>query len=73
MTDKEIGWLSLMAEVYAVRSSLLFSQRLRFDKALRPPIKGEALMVIDYPDAIYHITDIDVARAKAAVENQNAR
>lgn len=61
--NPSIGWLSLMAEIYAIRSGLYFSRRKKFDQALRPIAEGGG--IIAYPDAIYHITQADLERAKA--------
>lgn len=48
----------------AWRRGLLFSQRQKFDDALRPSIGTNS--VITYPDALYHITIDDLTRAMRA-------
>ena len=45
------------------RRQIGFAARIRFDNALRPKIKGEPGVVIDYPDALYNIKVEDVIRA----------
>lgn len=67
-----VEWLALIGEVYEIRSGLIFSARVKFDKALRPPI-GEPGMVVDYPDAIYRLTRADLDRAKAALAGMKRR
>lgn len=64
-TNPDAGWLSLMAEIYATRRGLYFSRRKRFDEALRPKTSNGS--VIAYPDAIYHLTQADLDRAKATI------
>jgi hypothetical protein len=64
-TNASSGWLSLMAEAYSIRSALYFSARHRFDDELRPLTEDGAR--IAYPDAIYHITQADLDRAKGAI------
>lgn len=59
-------WLGLLAEIYAIRRSLYYSRRRTFDAALRPRVENG---VIDYPDAIYHIKQADLDRAKEAIEH----
>lgn len=67
MTNPSTGWLSLVAEAYAIRSSLYYSRRKRFDDALRPiTMSGDR---IAYPDAFYHLTPEDLDRAKAEINN----
>ena len=56
-------WAANMRRARAFRRELLFSQRVQFDKSIRPRIDGEKGLVIDYPDAIYHITIDDLCRA----------
>jgi len=54
-------WAMNVKRARAWRRKCLFSQRLKFDAALRPKI-GDG-QVIDYPDALYHITIDDLCRA----------
>jgi hypothetical protein len=62
------GWLSIMAEAYTIRSGLYYSRRRRFDDALRPITAGGA--PIAYPDAVYHLTQADLDRAKEAIGHE---
>ncbi len=55
-------WMLNMRRCRRRRRELLFSQRVAFDAALRPRVDSGD-MVLDYPDAIYHIGIKDVFRA----------
>lgn len=59
----DMRWAMNVKRARAWRRQLSFSRRLAFDKALRPPVSGG---VIDYPDAVYHITIDDLTRAMIA-------
>lgn len=66
----DFRWAMNMMHVRRFRRTLGFEARIRFDNALRP--KPSRLrpqpdpVVIDYPDAPYHITVDDVLRAMHA-------
>jgi hypothetical protein len=64
-------WAANMARAKAFRDTLSFSQRQVFDMSLRPRLPeqypDERTMVIDYPDALYHVTIDDLCRAIRAV------
>jgi len=60
-------WAANMARAKAFRDTLNFSQRQVFDRSLRPRLPKEQGVVIDYPDALYHITIDDLCRAIRAV------
>ena len=59
-------WAANMRRARAWRRECSLSQRVSFDKALRPRIKGEPGMIVAYPDAVYHITIDDLVRAMMA-------
>ena len=46
---EDIRWMLNARSARAYRRKLLFSQRMKFDQALRPPVQGG---VISYPDAL---------------------
>lgn len=68
----DIIWAWHMFRVRRIRRSVPFSRRCVYDRQLRPsllPLTQGRSSVIDYPDAIYHITRKDMIRAAAHVEN----
>lgn len=58
----DLRWAMNMKRVRAMRREMFFSERIKFDSALRPPIDGEPGVVVDYPDAFYHVTIEDIVR-----------
>lgn len=60
-------WAANVSRARTFRQGLAFSERRIFDMAMRPPIHSDRSLVIEYPDAFYHVTIIDVARAMNAV------
>jgi hypothetical protein len=60
---EDFRWAMLMKRVRCTRRRLLFSQRQKFDDALRPRVAGDPGTVLAYPDAIYHIDADDLQRA----------
>lgn len=61
----DLRWAMNMMAVRRFRRGLGFSQRVKFDAALRP--RRDPPAVIAYPDAIYHAKADDVTRARSAV------
>lgn len=59
----DVRWSANMRRARRWRRELSFSQRLKFDAAIRPRLEREPGLVIDYPDAIYHVTIDDLCRA----------
>lgn len=64
-------WAMNVKRARAWRRQLIFSQRLAFDKAIRPVI-GDSYGIIDYPDAFYAITINDLCRAIEASYKQRS-
>jgi hypothetical protein len=60
----DIAWALRMIHARRLRRTLMFSQRYEFDRAIRHVMSGDA--VIDYPDAVYHVTKEDLRRATIA-------
>lgn len=60
-------WAARMWRAKRHRRKLGFSERMKFDGALRPIVDGMGA-VIDYPDALYHARGHDVDRAIKAAE-----
>lgn len=67
LADKiaNLRWAINMMYARKWRTKLSFSQRERFDMALRHPV-NPAGTVIAYPDALYHTDVDDVIRAMHA-------
>jgi len=70
---EDFRWAMNAMRARAWRRRLTYASRAAFDAALRPPLKYEVGMVIDYPDALYHITIDDVCRAMKAASNAQSR
>lgn len=60
-------WAANMNRAKRFRDELGFMEREIFDNAIRPPIASEPGIVIDYPDALYHMSIDDLCRAMRAV------
>jgi hypothetical protein len=58
-------WAANARRARSWRRRLGFAERVKFDNILRPHLQ-EPGMVIDYPDALYHITVDDLIRAMLA-------
>lgn len=59
----DIRWARNMRQARRLRRGFGFSERVAFDRAIRPRIKTERGGVIDYPDAFYYVTADDIERA----------
>ncbi len=59
----DMRWAANAKRARKWRRRLSFSGRIAFDQAIRPKVKSG---VIDYPDALYHITIDDLTRAMIA-------
>lgn len=70
---EDFRWAMNAMRARAWRRRLTFASRVAFDQALRPKLKYDPGMVIDYPDAIYHITIDDVCRAMETASNAQPR
>jgi len=67
-----LPWAFRMMRVRKYEHQLGFAAREVFHDALRHQFKDEGgsnCGTVAYPDAFYYITDADLKRAKAAVEN----
>lgn len=62
----DLRWAMNMKRARAWRRQCGFSERIRFDDALRPRLQNEPGKVIAYPDALYHATIDDICRAMVA-------
>ena len=61
---RTLCWMHLVMRVRRIRHQMLFSQRLKFDDALRHRLPDGA--IVAYPDSLYMITLADYRRALAA-------
>lgn len=59
----DFRWAMNMKRARAWRRDLGFAERMDFDRAFRPRVKGEPGLVFEYPDAAYHTTIDDLLRA----------
>lgn len=60
---ENLRWALNMMRARAWRRDLLFSERAKFDSALRPRMADGS--IVAYPDAIYHVKIEDLCRAIA--------
>jgi len=63
---EDMRWAMNAKRARAWRRNLSFSERRTFDKALRPPFPNEPGLVVEYPDAFYHLSIDDLCRAMRA-------
>jgi hypothetical protein len=66
----DFRWAMNAMRARRYRRGVGFSERIRFDDALRPHVKNG---VIAYPDAVYHITVEDVIRAMRKSRSSSER
>ena len=62
----DMRWAMNMKRARAWRRKLTFTERQAFDDALRPLVRQERSMRVDYPDAFYRVTIDDLCRAMMA-------
>ena len=68
----DLRWLWCMWHARHIYRRLLFTDRIHFMDDLRPPFPGDktGLMVINHPDAIFHVKPEDLARAVERLRDQ---
>ena len=59
----DLYWAFCMMRARRFRHRLSYSRRRAFDLSLCPPVSEGSRLSIDYPDAFYHASVSDVARA----------
>lgn len=61
-----LRWLMVVLRVKLYADGMLYAYRQIFYDALRPPNQNGSAFIA-YPDAFFHLTEMDLDRARAAV------